>query len=103
MEKILTQSSKYSCQAQEIMKLLGRKWSLQILRCISRNSVVSFTQIKKELRISQKVLWARLEEFEEMGLIVNKGCTEKGKDFRSLYKLSNRGVQVENFLTNFEI
>lgn len=102
-------STKYSCQIQDMMKLLGKKWSLLILKCISKNNALSFTQLKKELKISQKILWQRLEELEKEGIIANISLTKSAKnisqgsdDYRSLYELTSKGEEVEKFLTLFE-
>ena len=94
----------YSCQVQDMMKLLGKKWSLLIIKCISRNKEISFTEIKKELKISQKVLWERLEELEKEDLIKNFECTKSSKkfDYRSIYSLTQKGTQIEKFLELFE-
>ncbi|MCH8519436.1 MAG: winged helix-turn-helix transcriptional regulator [Nanoarchaeota archaeon] len=94
----------YSCQVQEMMKLLGKKWSLLIIKCISRNKEISFTELKKELKISQKILWQRLEELEKEDLITNFECTQKlkKKEFRSIYSLTQKGAQIEKFLELFE-
>lgn len=105
--------ARYSCQVQEMMKLLGKKWSLLILKCISKNKIISFTELKKELKISQKILWQRLEELEEEGLITNSTCSEiknnsnisqksQFREYRSLYQLTFKGVEIEKFLTLFE-
>lgn len=94
----------YSCQVQDIMKLLGKKWSLLIIKCISKNKEISFTGLKKELKISQKVLWERLEELEKEDLIRNFTCTKNSNklDYRSIYSLTQKGIQIEKFLELFE-
>lgn len=83
---------RYTCNAQTSMKLLGKKWSLLILKKFSlENNSLSFSELKKDLKISQKVLDERLKEFESLGIISKHdtySLTPLGKKLNSLiYKI----------------
>ncbi len=83
----------YTCNAQNIMKLLGKKWSLELLKKFSvDNKKITFTELKKDLRISQKVLDERLKELETNKLI-QKDTT---------YSLTPLGLKLNVLLKEIE-
>lgn len=63
-------SSLYSCKAENMLKLLGKKWSSSILKKFSIDKKeLSFTELKKDLNISQKILDQRLKELEKYDIL----------------------------------
>ena len=61
------------CRILNIWDILGRRWSLLILRNLSSKKVVRFNELKRSLKnISNTVLSDRLTELEQEGLITKK-------------------------------
>ncbi|OVE74583.1 hypothetical protein BVX95_02025 [archaeon D22] len=68
---------KFDCPAQQVLDLLGQKWTLMILRVINQNKVQRFNEIYKALKpISPKTLSVRLEELEKKHIISKKVYNE---------------------------
>ena len=58
------------CGILNIWDVLGRRWSLLILKNLSSKNVVRFNELKRSLKdISNTVLSDRLSELEQEGLI----------------------------------
>ncbi|MFZ0184452.1 MAG: helix-turn-helix domain-containing protein [Nitrosotalea sp.] len=61
------------CDVSDIWKVLGKAWSLLILKNLSTKETVRFNELKKLLpEISNTVLADRLRELESEKLIVKK-------------------------------
>jgi DNA-binding HxlR family transcriptional regulator len=61
------------CGIQNIWDVLGRRWSLLILKNLSSKNVVRFNELKRNRKdISNTVLSDRLSELEKEGLITKK-------------------------------
>jgi DNA-binding HxlR family transcriptional regulator len=61
------------CGILDIWNVLGRRWSLLILKNLSIKNVVRFNELKRSLKgISSTVLSDRLSELEQEGLITKK-------------------------------
>ena len=61
------------CSADEIWSVLGKAWTLLILKKLSENESTRFNEIKKAIpMISNTVLSERLRDLEKHGLIVKK-------------------------------
>jgi DNA-binding HxlR family transcriptional regulator len=61
------------CDVVDIWEILGKDWSLHILRNLSTNSIIRFNALKRLLpAISSTVLSERLLELEREGLITKK-------------------------------
>jgi DNA-binding HxlR family transcriptional regulator len=61
------------CEILDIWNVLGRRWSLLILKNLSIKNVVRFNELKRSLKgISSTVLSDRLSELEQEGLITKK-------------------------------
>ncbi len=65
------------CEILDIWNVLGRRWSLLILKNLSIKNVVRFNDLKRSLKgISSTVLSDRLTELEQEGLISKKKYPE---------------------------
>jgi len=81
-----------TCPIHAAVSVLGKKWTLLILRDISLRHITRFNQIRRSLPgLTPRVLTLRLQELEESGFIraqvikesprvVEWELTEKGKD-----------------------
>ena len=57
----------------DVWELLGRRWSLHILKNLSTKEVIRFNELKRSLSgISSTVLSERLLELEREGLVTKK-------------------------------
>ncbi len=114
--EIKVQSSNYEnlrilaeyCNVNEILKMIGLRWKMQILYCISQG-VYQFTKIKKVFpTLSNQVLAKRISELLDEDLIYKSeipnttpqqlkySVTDKGKDLiRIILDLNNWGDKWE--------
>ncbi|MGQ9469423.1 MAG: winged helix-turn-helix transcriptional regulator [Nitrososphaerales archaeon] len=88
-------SKKEKCPIEETLKIIGKKWTLLILRDIFEGKN-RFNQFQKSIQgISPKTLSKRLKELEKNGLVVRKvfaevpphveyTLTEKGKELKGI-------------------
>src|SRR5687767_3191580 len=61
------------CAIVNVWEVLGRKWSLHILKNLSTKEVIRFNELKRSLSgISSTVLSERLLELEREGLVTKK-------------------------------
>ena len=68
-----TKTLEEKCGILDIWDVLGRRWSLLILKNLSIKKVVRFNELKRNLKgISSTVLSDRLSELEQEGLITKK-------------------------------
>ena len=62
-----------TCAVVDVWELLGRRWSLHILKNLSTKEVIRFNELKRSLvGISSTVLSERLLELEREGLVTKK-------------------------------
>jgi DNA-binding HxlR family transcriptional regulator len=62
-----------TCAIVDIWEVLGRRWSLHILKNLSTREVIRFNELKRTLSgISSTVLSERLLELEREGLVTKK-------------------------------
>src|ERR671923_3028917 len=62
-----------TCTVVDVWELLGRRWSLQILKNLKTKEVIRFNELKRSLPgISSTVLSERLLELEREGLVTKK-------------------------------
>jgi len=84
------------CPYAELLKVLGRPYTLAILYSFKVDSALRFTTLQKELGLQPKTLTARLHELVEFGLLTRKSyneipprveyaTTKKGKDLRQMF------------------
>jgi DNA-binding HxlR family transcriptional regulator len=65
--------SSATCAIVDVWELLGRRWSLHILKNLSTKEVIRFNELKRSLLgISSTVLSERLLELEREGLVTKK-------------------------------
>lgn len=79
--------------------VLGKRWSLMILKNLSTHEVIRFNKLKKLLSgISNTVLADRLLEMEREGLISKKIYTEIPPKVE--YRLTQQAKELEEVLRN---
>ena len=62
-----------ACSVVDVWELLGRRWSLHILKNLSTKEAIRFNELKRSLAgISSTVLSERLLELEREGLVTKK-------------------------------
>ena len=62
-----------TCAIANVWEILGRRWTLHILKNLSTRNVIRFNELKKALNgISSTVLAERLLELEREGLVTKK-------------------------------
>jgi DNA-binding HxlR family transcriptional regulator len=74
-----------------LLKVLGRRWTLQILGGLSANETLRFVELKGILGVSGTVLSERLLELEREGLVA-KASTG--------YSLTSGAVELERLLSS---
>jgi DNA-binding HxlR family transcriptional regulator len=85
------------CEILDIWDVLGRRWSLLILKTLSSKNVVRFNELKRNLKdISNTVLSDRLSELEQEGLITKKIYPEV--PLKVEYKLTTKAKDLEPIL-----
>ena len=94
-----TKSLEEKCNIINIWDVLGRRWSLLILKNLSSKNVVRFNELKRNLQdISNTVLSDRLSELEHEGLISKKIYPEV--PLKVEYKLTTKAKDLEPILRN---
>lgn len=85
------------CDVVDIWGVLGKRWSLHILKNLSTNGTVRFNELKRLIpEISSTVLSQRLLELEREGLISKKIYSEI--PVRVEYSLTLRTKELEAIL-----
>jgi DNA-binding HxlR family transcriptional regulator len=85
------------CDVVDIWEVLGKRWSLHILKNLSTNGTVRFNELKRLIpEISSTVLSQRLLELEREGLISKKIHSEI--PVRVEYSLTPRTKELETIL-----
>lgn len=85
------------CEVLDIWEVLGKRWSLNILRNLSAKDSIRFNELKRLLHgISSTVLSERLRELELEGLIYKKIYAEI--PLRVEYSLTVRAKDLEPIL-----
>jgi DNA-binding HxlR family transcriptional regulator len=85
------------CDVVDIWEVLGKRWSLHILKNLSTNGVIRFNELKRLIpEISSTVLSQRLLELEREGLISKKIYSEI--PVRVEYSLTPRTKELETIL-----
>jgi len=85
------------CDVVDIWEVLGKRWSLHILKNLSTNGIVRFNELKRLIpEISSTVLSQRLLELEREGLISKKIYSEI--PVRVEYSLTPRTKELETIL-----
>jgi len=90
------------CEVTDIWRVLGRAWSLVILRNLSTNETIRFNELKRLVSgISSTVLSDRLTELEEQGLVTKKIYQEI--PVRVEYSLTKQARELEKILEELNI
>ncbi len=85
------------CNVVDIWEVLGKRWSLHILKNLSTNGIIRFNELKRLIPdISSTVLSQRLLELEREGLISKKIYSEI--PVRVEYSLTPRTKELETIL-----
>ena len=85
------------CDVVDIWEILGKRWSLHILKNLSTNGIIRFNELKRLIpEISSTVLSQRLLELEREGLISKKIYSEI--PVRVEYSLTPRTKELETIL-----
>ena len=94
-----TKTLEEKCDILDIWDVLGRRWSLLILKNLSIKKVVRFNELKRSLKgISSTVLSDRLSELEQEGLITKKIYPEI--PLKVEYTLTTKTKDLELILQN---
>ncbi|NJD52867.1 MAG: helix-turn-helix transcriptional regulator [Candidatus Methanoperedens sp.] len=93
---------KIPCPVEKTVILIGNKWSLLIIRDLSRAKCpMRFNQILKSLKINSKTLSIKLCELVDYGIIEKKIFAEIPP--RTEYTLTDKGKDLCNVLYDMEI
>lgn len=85
------------CNVADIWHVLGKTWSLVILRNMSSNETIRFNELKRlVLGISSTVLSDRLSELEKQGLVTRKMYEEI--PVRVEYSITKQARELEKIL-----
>lgn len=85
------------CEIADIWEILGKKWSLHILKNLSVNGTVRFNELKRLIpNVSSTLLSKRLLELERDGLITKRIYSEI--PIRVEYSLTTRSKELETIL-----
>jgi DNA-binding HxlR family transcriptional regulator len=89
-----TEGQDEKCELIGIWEVLGKRWSLLILKNLSTKEVIRFNELKKVLSgISSTVLADRLLELEREGLVSKKIYPEIPPKVE--YRLTTRAKELE--------
>lgn len=89
------------CDVSDIWKVLGKTWSLLILKNLSTKDTLRFNEIKRLLNgISSTVLSERLVDLEKEGLIHKKIYAEV--PLRVEYNLTKQAKELEVILGDLD-
>jgi DNA-binding HxlR family transcriptional regulator len=90
------------CDVVGLWEILGKRWSLHILKNLSTNGTVRFNELKRLIpEISSTVLSQRLLELEMEGLISKKIYSEI--PVRVEYSLTHRTKELETILQQLSV
>ena len=90
------------CKASGIGEVMGKKWSLSILKTLATNSPLHFNELKKILSgISNKVLSKRLQQLEKEK-IVTKTTTTMDESNDILYSLSPLALEFHKTVQDID-
>ncbi len=89
------------CEILDIWDMLGRRWSLLILKNLSTENSIRFSELKKSLKgISNTVLSDRLSELQQEGLIIKKIYPEIPPKVE--YRLTTKAKELETILHSLD-
>ena len=89
------------CDVVDIWEVLGKRWSLHILKNLSINGIIRFNELKRLIpEISSTVLSDRLLELEREGLISKKIFSQV--PIRVQYNLTTQAKELQPILYQLE-
>jgi DNA-binding HxlR family transcriptional regulator len=89
------------CDVVDIWEVLGKRWSLYILKNLSINGIIRFNELKRLIpEISSTVLSDRLLELEREGLISKKIFSQV--PIRVQYNLTTQAKELQPILYQLE-
>src|SRR6188472_1548188 len=89
------------CDVVDIWEILGKRWSLHILKNLSTNGIIRFNELKRLIpEISSTVLSDRLLELEREGLISKKIFSQV--PIRVQYNLTTQAKELQPILYQLE-
>ena len=89
------------CKASGIGEVMGKKWSLSILKTLATDSPLHFNQLKKKLSgISNKVLSERLQQLEKEKIVIKTTTINESNDI--LYSLSPLALEFHKTMQNID-
>ena len=89
------------CKAIGLWEIMGKKWSLEILKSLSDQKPRQFTQFKMLIpNISNKILSERLNMLEQENLVI-KNREDKNTN-GTQYRLSQLGIELDKILDNMD-
>lgn len=91
MQRSLFLSGWSAEDVSNLLRVLGRRWTLQIVSSLSANGTLRFVELKGTLGVSGTVLSERLLEMEREGLVA-KASTG--------YSLTSGAVELERLLSS---
>lgn len=72
-EELSEAKASATCAIADVWEVLGRRWTLHILKNLSTRNVIRFNELKRALDgVSSTVLAGRLLELEREGLVTKK-------------------------------
>jgi DNA-binding HxlR family transcriptional regulator len=90
------------CKASGIGEVMGKKWSLSIIKILGTNSPLHFNELKKTLSgISNKILSERLQQLEREKLVVKTTITN-GDSINLLYNLNPLALEFHKTLQDID-
>ncbi len=90
-----------SCPIATTLGVLGKKWSLLILRDISMRKERRFTELLNSVNgITRRVLSMRLHELEEEG-IIKRSVDKSERPFKIRWQLTNKGWDALPILMSY--
>ncbi|HKM14227.1 MAG TPA: helix-turn-helix domain-containing protein [Candidatus Methanomethylophilaceae archaeon] len=93
-----------NCTVYKTMGFLSKKWMLLIILELYRggNSWMRFSELKKSMDITPKVLSDRLKELQKEGVIENR-VDSTTMPIKSEYCLTEMGVDLINVAKNIKV
>jgi DNA-binding HxlR family transcriptional regulator len=89
------------CKASGIGEVMGKKWSLSILKTLATNSPLHFNELKKILSgISNKVLSERLQQLEREKIVIKTTTNDESNDI--LYSLTPLALEFHKTLQDID-
>lgn len=90
------------CKASGIGEVMGKKWSLSILKTLGTNQPLHFNELKKILSgISNKVLSQRLQQLEGEKIVVKTTITND-ESIDILYSLTPLALEFHKTLQDID-